>query len=99
MTANVTIISAKRDDVVRIPVQALRFSPKGAPALASGGGQLDGLARPARVWIESGGRLTPGSVRTRRDDGTYAVMFCGELKCGACVFINQTRSCVFSSRA
>jgi HlyD family secretion protein len=99
MTANVTIISAKRDDVVRIPVQALRFSPKGAPALSSGGGQFDGLARPARVWIESGGRLTPVSVRTGLDDGTYAEMLSGDLKSGDSVVVDEARSGVSSSGA
>jgi HlyD family secretion protein len=99
MTANVTIISAKRDDVVRIPVQALRFSPKGAPALASGGGQFDGLARPARVWIESGARLTPVSVKTGLDDGTYAEMLTGDLKSGDSVVVDEARSAVASSGA
>jgi HlyD family secretion protein len=99
MTANVTIISAKRDDVVRIPVQALRFSPKGAPALASGGGQFDGLARQARVWIESGGKLTPVSVKTGLDDGTYAEMLSGDLKSGDSVVVDEARSAVSSSGA
>src|SRR5712671_333968 len=99
MTANVTIISAKRDDVVRIPVQALRFSPKGAPALAPGGGQFDGLARPARVWIEGSGKLTPVSVKTGLDDGTYAEMLSGDLKSGDSVVVDEARSGVSSMGA
>jgi HlyD family secretion protein len=40
MTANVTIVIAKRDNVLRVPVEALRFSPRGAERTATGASGL-----------------------------------------------------------
>jgi HlyD family secretion protein len=57
------------------------------------------LARPARVWIEGGGKLTPVSVRTGLDDGTYAEMLSGDLKSGDSVVVDEARSGVSSTGA
>jgi HlyD family secretion protein len=40
MTANVTIVTAKRDNVLRVPVEALRFSPRGAGGAGTGTANL-----------------------------------------------------------
>lgn len=44
MTATVTVITEERDDVLRVPLRALRFTPERAPA---DGGDSDGAA----VWV------------------------------------------------
>lgn len=40
MTANVTIVTAKRDNVLRVPVEALRFSPRGTRSARLGTANL-----------------------------------------------------------
>jgi HlyD family secretion protein len=48
MTANVTIVSASRDDALLLPNAALRFKPRGAPSGANGGSSMGaGGGRPA----------------------------------------------------
>jgi len=93
MTANVTIITAKRDDVLRVPVQAPRFNPRqvnrqqAAPPSAN----LSG-ARQARVWvIGEGGSLRPVSVETGLDDGNFVEILGGDLKPGDNVVTGEVR--------
>src|SRR5215213_2027402 len=45
MTANVSIVAAEREDVVKVPSAALRFRPPGAAAESRGGG-MGGGTRP-----------------------------------------------------
>jgi len=59
MTASVTILTARRDDVVRIPIRALRFNPERAPASTQ-----PTPARPERA--EKG----PSAVWALQPDGT-----------------------------
>ena len=40
MTANVTIVTARHDNVLRVPVEALRFSPRGVAGANSGAANL-----------------------------------------------------------
>jgi len=54
MTANVTITTAHRDDVLRVPTRALRFRP---PDLAPDGAVAAPARQPgARVWVLDGAR-------------------------------------------
>jgi len=46
MTATVTIVTARKDDVVAIPNAALRFKPPNAPATGSAHGRAAGSAHP-----------------------------------------------------
>ncbi len=80
MTANVTIITAERDNVLRVPVQALHFSPgKGKPATAddSAAGER---SRQGNVWVEDRGALKPVAIVTGLDDGTYVEVLSDGLK-------------------
>ncbi|HXZ86999.1 MAG TPA: hypothetical protein VEF07_00415, partial [Candidatus Binataceae bacterium] len=88
-----TIITAKRDDVLRVPVQAPRFNPRqvnrqqAAPPSAN----LSG-ARQARVWvIGEGGSLRPVSVETGLDDGNFVEILGGDLKPGDNVVTGEVR--------
>jgi len=70
MTANVTIVTAHRDNVLRIPMDALRFAPAGTPLAQAN--PLDGATsrRHARVWVPMhGGGDTAGLVTIGLDDG------------------------------
>jgi HlyD family secretion protein len=58
MTATVTVISEERDDVVRLPLRALRFTPD------DGDGDSGADGKGAAVWVvRSGGRLERIPVR------------------------------------
>ena len=75
MTANVSFIVASRDDVLRLPSAALRFSPRGlkegaAKGRAGAGRRAGGQRRGKRVWVLGpGGELRPRQVRTGISDG------------------------------
>jgi HlyD family secretion protein len=83
MTANVTIVTAHRDNVLRIPMDALRFAPAGTPL--SEANALDGAAsgRHARVWVPSiGGAIQPVSVTIGLDDGSNVELIDSQLHAG-----------------
>ena len=93
MTANVTIISAKRDDAIRIPVQAVRFSPGRGSGPSTGGGAVDGqVSNQTRVWVEHGRRLKPVPITTGLDDGNYVELLGGGLKPGDSVVVEESRT-------
>ncbi len=75
MTANVTVETMRRDNVLRVPNAALRFKPD-ADVLAALGAQKDaaGPNQPAgpdvnTLWLADSG-LRPVTVRTGLSDGT-----------------------------
>jgi HlyD family secretion protein len=96
MTASLSVITAQREDVVKIPQAALRFHP---PALKKEGESLpDGAngSRPQgqrkrervaketpRVWVQAAEqKLTPVTVQTGISDETFAELVEGNLKEG-----------------
>src|ERR1019366_6464882 len=89
MTANVTIVTAKRDNVLRIPMDALRFAPAGTPMSQANG--LDGAASGAhaRVWVPSGGTIAPVAVTIGLDDGTNVELVDSQLHAGDQVVTDQ----------
>ncbi len=71
MTANLTVVVAQRDNVLRLPAAALRFRPDDA-LLAAFGVARPAAQRPATtVWTSSGIAIAPVAVRTGISDGTY----------------------------
>jgi HlyD family secretion protein len=98
MTATVGIVSAKRRDVLRIPDQALRFSPGGVASAKTAGGS--GSAQPpaptpssagrqAQVWVLRQSKPVAVAVRTGLDDGTYSELVRGDLHAGEQVIIGE----------
>jgi len=92
MTANVVIITEQHPDVLRVPDQALRFSPSHAPSLVRGSEAGQEKGRPAttgasgarageggRVWVLRDGKVVPVPVTTGLDDDTYTEIVRGEL--------------------
>ncbi len=59
MTANLTVIVARRDDALRVPNAALRFKPPQAPK-----------TQQPEVWRSDAGGLLPVHVKTGITDGT-----------------------------
>ncbi|OIQ87897.1 macrolide export protein MacA [mine drainage metagenome] len=84
MTATVGIVTAERDGVLRVPDQALRFSPAGAAARAEG--------RQTRVWVLRDGRPAPATIKTGLDDDTYTEVVAGEIKAGDRVIVGENRA-------
>jgi len=90
MTANVTIVTAHRDNVLRIPMDALRFAPAGTPLAQANA--LDGATsrRHARVWVPShGGAIQPVSVTIGLDDGNNVELIDSQLHEGDRVVTDQ----------
>jgi len=91
MTATVTITTAHRDDVLRVPLRALRFRPEsdgaGVPppaAVAAGRPAPDAAA----VFVLAGGNLLRRvELRTGLRDERYAEVVEGELLPGAVVAV------------
>lgn len=87
MTANVTVETARRDDVLRVPAAALRFKPADAVLRALGTKNPDAATNQTRgvgvntVWVyDDGLRAIP--VRTGISDGTVAELVAGDLREG-----------------
>jgi HlyD family secretion protein len=103
MTANVTIMVAHRDGVLKIPNAALRFRPEFAKnegtgekrkeaSLKAGPGPTERLEerRPNRVWVLSPeGKLIPISIVLGITDGTFSEVVSGELKEGMEVIVEE----------
>ncbi len=95
MTANVTVVTAARDNVLRMPLQALRFSPKDHRAAATTSDAPPTHRQPsdqARVWVDDGGTLKPMTVTRGLDDGNNVELVSGDLKDGDLVVTDQVRT-------
>ncbi len=92
MTANVTIVTAKRDDVVRVPLQGLRFSPRKGETMSGSNGTRQHASPEKRVWTVSGSHLTPVTITTGLDDGNNVELLTGDLKPGDMVVTDQLRT-------
>ncbi|MDA8165019.1 MAG: efflux RND transporter periplasmic adaptor subunit [Desulfobacteraceae bacterium] len=88
MTANTRIITAERRNVLRVPLQAIRFSPGGLHQPPSSG---TGTSPPAakRVWVLRDGRPQAIRVTTGLSDNTSIEITGGPLKAGDPVVVNE----------
>ncbi|GAB4177662.1 MAG: efflux RND transporter periplasmic adaptor subunit [Rhodocyclaceae bacterium] len=85
MTANVRIVTAHKDRVLKVANAALRFRPPGEPTSPRAGAVRRG-AREAtgQIWLPNGGRAPRAlSVQTGLTDGTMTEIVSGELAEGA----------------
>ncbi|MGH7843495.1 MAG: efflux RND transporter periplasmic adaptor subunit [Candidatus Binataceae bacterium] len=96
MTANVTIVTASRDNATRIPLQALRYSPKRADHSVQAAERGAGSPRQSRVWTLAGNQLAPVAVTTGLDDGDNVELLTGDLKPGDEVVVDEARSAAAS---
>jgi len=88
MTANARIITAENEDVLKVPLQALRFSPNGA-------GKGDDHEHrhgdhTASLWVLEGKALRQIKVVRGVDDGTSVEILSGGLKPGDKVVIDES---------
>jgi len=83
MTASTQIVLAQRDDVLRVPDQALRFAPGGLASVRRAAGAA------AQVWILRDDKPVAVSVTPGLDDGTYTEISKGDLQVGDKVVIGE----------
>jgi HlyD family secretion protein len=88
MTARTKIVTDKRDDVMRVPDQALRYVPAdtavAAPQPAPGG-----EARQGQVWVLADGKPVRVAVTLGLDDDSFSEIVGGELKPGDRVILSE----------
>lgn len=92
MTATIRIVIERRDDVLRVPDQALRYSA-GSPTVPSDRGGLE--APPdslPTLWILRGKKSTAIRVELGLDDGAYTELVKGDLRPGDEVIVGESRS-------
>jgi HlyD family secretion protein len=97
MTATVTITTAQRDDVLRVPLRALRFSPEVAAAdgAAKAGNAKKPAAKPesaVHLLAEDGGGLRRVPLRTGLRDERFAEVLGGEVAAGDAVVVSAQRA-------
>ncbi len=81
MTANVTIKVGHKEDAIKLPNAALRYSPERAPG-SDVPPKIGKKADTTRVWILKNGKAVPVPVTLGLNDGTYTEVVTGELKPG-----------------
>jgi HlyD family secretion protein len=89
MTANVSIVTARRDNVARMPMEALRFAPPNATTKDANAIDGNQASRQARVWVPNGGGILPVSVTIGLDDGNRVELMGGNLHEGDSVVVDQ----------
>ncbi len=80
MTAAVRIVSARHDDVLLVPAQALRYAPASARSRAAG---------VTQVWMLRDGTPTPVPVTTGLADDTHVEIVDGGVQPGDQVIVSE----------
>ena len=88
MTATAAIVTAARRDVLRVPDQALRFTPPGAPR-----------SRAPRVWLLRAGAPVAVTLRTGLDDDSHTEVVDGALRPGDRLIVGAQRIAAGSGAA
>jgi HlyD family secretion protein len=91
MTANVNVVTASKGNVVRVPIDALRFSPPGQPPADSAA--LDGApGQQTKVWVLQNRSVEPVTITTGLSDGTWVEVAQGDVRAGDRVVTDEVRS-------
>lgn len=84
MTANVTLLVAKKENVLKVPNSALRFKPSDEDMERV---KKDIKDKGKKVWLLERGRLTPAAVKIGISSGTHTEITGGALKEGSIVVL------------
>ena len=104
MTANVSIVVAHREGILKIPNAALRFRPEFAKTEGTGekrretsqstGQRLvkrEEEGKPGRVWVLSpGGKPVPMSIALGITNGTFSEVLAGDVEEGKELIVEET---------
>jgi HlyD family secretion protein len=93
MTANARIVTAERDNILKVPLQALRFSPNGSGDAHQRRHKAETESdRNAHLWVSNAGNLRRVDVVRGLDDGNVVEIVSGDLRPGDQVVIDQSTS-------
>jgi len=96
MTAANRIVIAERDNVLRVPSQALRYSPAGLAGASSRRGVTTRTSangtRPGQVYVLRDGKPVAVPVTAGLDDDSFTEIVKGDLKPGDKVIITEQRN-------
>ena len=92
MTTTIKIVVDRRDNVLRAPDQALRYSPAGRAAPTGSSGAKTPLDGSPQVWILREGRPTAVPVQLGLQDGAFTEIVKGDLKPGDDLIISESGS-------
>ena len=84
LTAASRIVVDQRNDVTRVPNQALRYLPRNLPRATS--------SDQARVWVLRNDEPVAVAVTTGLDDDSFTEIFKGDLKSGDLIIVGDERS-------
>jgi HlyD family secretion protein len=87
MTASTQIVVDQRNDVLRVPDQALRYAPGGLAGVAAGA-SVNGQTR---VWVLRNSQPVAVPVVLGLDDGNFTEIVKGDLQSGDQVITAETR--------
>ncbi|MCX8071958.1 MAG: efflux RND transporter periplasmic adaptor subunit [Candidatus Binatia bacterium] len=79
MTATVTIVTGERQNVLRVPVRALRFNPSAHATVAQ---ERTSTSTAPRVWVLRNGELAPVELELGLRNDTHAEVVRGDLQPG-----------------
>jgi len=91
MTAATRLIVDQRSDVLRVPSQALRYSPPSAGAPAGGARRIRNNDAPAQVYVLRDGAPIALPVTPGLDDDSFTEIVAGDLKPGDRVIVSEQR--------
>lgn len=86
MTANAHIVTAERQNVLRIPAQALLFNPSGQSLNKQ---TTHTASKEQGVWILRSGHPIHVPVKTGLSDGTYVEVTSSTLKAGDSIIVGE----------
>jgi HlyD family secretion protein len=90
MTANITIVESRRENVLRVPLRALAFSPRRHNSDSSA--EAAPSEHSARVFILDSGHPRPVKIVRGLDDGSNVEVISGDLNEGDEVVTDRIRS-------
>ncbi|WP_156964599.1 HAD-IC family P-type ATPase [Methylocapsa aurea] len=91
MMATARVVVGRRDDVLRAPQQALRYSPS-SRAASTDAGRGAAPEGGSRLWVLRDGKPTAISVEIGLSDGAYAEIVKGDLRQADELIVGESRS-------
>ena len=90
MTATIRIVVDRRDDVIRTPNQALRYSPRDLAALNGSGSPRAPPDSSSQLWILRDGKPIAITVKLGLNDGANTEIVGGDLQPGDELIIGES---------